>query len=985
MSILGGMTTDYSQDTGSLIISSVITKGLFAINDIDARFNPMDLTLGANGGINMIVGTNSGPDVPENCISLVDNFKGVSGIYNFEVHGSNAIALQPSDLNSTVYIGDAVIYSDTQNVYISTYDKGLTLSVENLDIDGPLICKESLKVDGEIYTGEINLTNFTESNITGYAFKINSTNNNLELVKYFHDHNNSNLSSAQLVAAFGKGSVFNDPTQSYNIFENSSSNSSGQSSGSQNNGNINNGGESVWSTSGNDIYFGGNGGTQQKVGINTTTPMYHLDVVGKIQGTEFIVNTSVGYDPIIISERGITGLNSIEVDSVPNNGIYFRNIISEGVGKYWTGHASNLHELDLIPLTTFVKDMDIGDFYTGTNKTWFDTETANILLSSFSNDVFNEFDQQFETCDVSIELTANNTITSNLTVLNNAIFNQTSIGDLTVTNDVIVNGKLSVSEIDTSILNTTDINTTNIITDDITIKTANIEDVTITNTLDAATITALVNKLVADQVESRLATISGTLSVANLVVDTCKNSLVPEGNEILDLGTNTNRWRDLYLSGNTLNVDNFQFQVNTIQEEVEEKKELTIHGGDVNLGRIKFNANTGIVFDDGTHIASMTEIASSVTEGDEFGDFSSLEFKVYDKGGRRFIQEISGSFIYSRSHNIIEDGNRWRAIDFNGYDILPIRSDGIGVDRSSIVMDSVKYGGNPKEIQVPFLRKNTIIGDNIFVTSDQNINPNHMYPLRNLDPFSKYFRYKCKADFNYYHNILESDSGNEVTDVAIYFEPGNEVSNQYVQLNDFDNFIQRLSGNKYFEIEILTYNKPPLYETKFITNNMQHKYLIPNSPQERIDKVYESVQDEILGVRTYQLVDVDVNYGLYPKISIQRWDNSMNITEFTNVIYDPSMNWGGTDNNPDIEIVFQRFKDNGWITTLFKLTYNYIMNGVVEGEILSIPQSVLNDIDTLDSNSIIFISSGNLILNDGTSIDSNTKFCLKKSVFTKYI
>ena len=299
-------------------------------------------------------------------------------------------------------------------------------------------------------------------------------------------------------------------------------------------------------------------------------------------------------------------------------------------------------------------------------------------------------------------------------------------------------------------------------------------------------------------------------------------------------------------------------------------------------------------------------------------------------------------------------------------------------------MDSVKYGGNPKEIQVPFLRKSALIGQNIYLTGDQNIDPNNMYPLRILDPFSKYFRYKCKADFNYFHNILESELGREITDVAIYFEPGDNSNSQYVQLNDLTNFIEKSASNKYYEVEIMTYNKPPLYETRFITDNMQHKYLVPKAPSQRINQIYESVQDDILGIRTYQLTEVNQDYGLYPKISIQKWDNSMNTTEFTNVMYDSSMNWGGVD-SPDIDVVFNRFKDNGWIDTLFKLTYNFIMHGVVEGEISAIPEDVLRDIDNLDSSSIIFISSGTLVLADGATIENNTTFCMKKSVFTKYI
>ena len=75
----------------------------------------------------MVVGNNFSPDMPDKCLTIIDNFKNVPGTYNIQAIGSNAIALSPADHNSTVYIGDAIIYSDTDNVYLSTFDKGLSL------------------------------------------------------------------------------------------------------------------------------------------------------------------------------------------------------------------------------------------------------------------------------------------------------------------------------------------------------------------------------------------------------------------------------------------------------------------------------------------------------------------------------------------------------------------------------------------------------------------------------------------------------------------------------------------------------------------------------------------------------------------------------------------------------------------------------------------------------------------------------------------
>ena len=1265
MSILGGMTTDYGEDSGSLIMASMITKGIFAINDIDARFNPMDLTLGANGGINMIVGNNSGPNVPDNCISLVDNFKGTTGIYNFEVHGSNAIAFQPSDINSTVYIGDAVIYSDTHNVYLSTFDKALALAVDNLTIDGSLICKDNLKVDGEIYTGEINITksSATSSNILGYAFKVNQLNSNLELVKYYHDHTNSNLNRAQLVATFGKGNIISDMTQSYNIFEYSSNTSSSNTTGTGTNSGTTSGGESVWSTSGNDIFFGGYGGTQQRVGINTSNPLYPLDVVGVVQAIEFkvgptlrsmnnistsravgvpivdfdfntiespdlatdqdgftygtsysdpygntfttngklhdikgngafttvvdllelymtpndwsiftgmgnnfrmyykinvqytdkdlntdpfmqdrfisefvypsggssnergfrtylktnelffegyvrvedgnsteqlfslvfdvstisqffgtvhewelqfstfeigtnILNTSAwgiakilidgvervqtfitnttnfttqtqqdgaylytnntenpnGYykiligpgttelyefemgklnvDPnenqntykngedITISERGITGLNTIEVGSDSYSGIYFRDIIVPGEGKYWNGHASNLHGLGQLPLSVFGKDMDVSDFYTGNGTTWFDKTASDILLSSFSNDILNSGDPIFDSCTVLGPFVGNSVSIDTLTVINNTTLKATETESLTVNTDAIVSGSLSVG---TSI-NTTDINvdnltaTSTLISDTVSCTTASVNNLSVNGVLDASNITAYVNSLVSQQVQTQMATISGSLSVANFTATSIESSLIPTSDVIQDLGAPDKRWRDLYLSGNTLYVDDYIFAV---EQSDSGQKELRIKGGNVNFGKIKFNEDT-IEFDDGTSLASMTQIGSTLAgaDGERFGDFTSIRFEVYNYKSKRFVQSISGSFNYPIKHNPMERGNKWRYVDFGNRKVLPIRSDGKGVDKSSNKMSSLKTGGNPKTFSISLLKQNRSVGQNIYVTADDNENINEMYHLRILDPFSVHWQNKCKADFNWYNNQYLHTLGEYVTDKEIYLAKGDEYEDRYVQINELDNFINRDQSNKLYDVEMIYFFKPPLYETKYITDTMLHKYLIPKSPNESLNTVYECITDDVLEINTYQLVEVHTDFGLYPRISLQRWDNSMNTTEFIDVIYETSMGWGagGVDaDSPELSVVFDRFNEIGWIEVLFKMTYNYIMHGVIEGDISDISDDVLNDIQDLTYNDITFVKSGGIYLTDGTILEGTTTICFRKSVFEKYL
>lgn len=997
------MTTDYGQDTGSLIMASLITRGIFAINDVDARYNPMDLTLGANGGINMVVGNNFSPDMPDKCLTIIDNFKNVPGTYNIQAIGSNAIALSPADHNSTVYIGDAIIYSDTDNVYLSTFDKGLSLDVDALTIGGSLLVKNDLKVEGELFTGEVNITHqMVNSNVLGYAFRVNAANSNLELIKYLHNHENTSNSVSQLVAAFGKGPLYNDPNYSYNTFEYAGDSSSGSGSGGSNSPQVST--DTYWSANGNDIFFGEDGGTQQRVGINTNAPQHPLDVVGTIQADKFIIgpatrsfdfsqytgdgSTSRAFgdaNTITIENGGIDGLTTIAVDSVgPTAGIFFKNIIADGVGGYWNGHASNLHNIDKIHLSTFSNDMNVSDFYTGTSTVWFDNEASNILLSSFSNDVFTPFDPVFSNCTVTELLSASNANLVNMTCETTATFtgsldvqtievatDATVGGSLSVAGQTIMN-TLSVAAIDTSSVTANNLTTKN------TLETSNLN---VTGQLDASSITALVNQLVADQLETRLATITGTLSVAELVTSTVSSHFIPNGNEVFDLGTPENKWRDLYLSGNTLHVDDYAFQVE--QDTNTGSKSLKIRGGDVQVGNLRFNQDLGVLFGDGTSISSMNEIASSVTEGDIFGDFTSYTVRVASRGGNSFVEQLSGVFVYPSSHNIVESGNRWRVVEFPDHVIPPMLANGSGIDKSGVSMKSIKYGGNPKDIQLSFLKGNRVIGNNIFLTSDNNTNINHMFPLRILDPYSKNFRHKCKADFHYYKNVLEGNAGNHVYHHSVYFGKGDDETSQFVRLNSMDAFNARSAGNKLYDIELIYYFNAPLYDTRYIIDNMNSHYLIPQSPADRLNKAYELTENTDLGIETYQLVEVNPDYGLYPRISIQKWDNSVNLTEFSEVLYDTSMNWG--EDTPSLSVVFQRFKECGWLEELFKITYNYLIYGVVEGEIEEIPQNVLSEFNRLDETSLVFISGSSVVIDENTTIDNNTTVCFKKSVFEDYV
>ena len=68
----------------------------------------------------------------------------------------------------------------------------------------------------------------------------------------------------------------------------------------------------------------------------------------------------------------------------------------------------------------------------------------------------------------------------------------------------------------------------------------------------------------APNIKTTNANFTGTTTTANLkVTGLVKTDLIPEGDEVLDLGSPDNRWKDLYLSGNTLTIGSQQISSNT--------------------------------------------------------------------------------------------------------------------------------------------------------------------------------------------------------------------------------------------------------------------------------------------------------------------------------------------------------------------------------------------------------------------------------------
>ena len=90
-------------------------------------------------------------------------------------------------------------------------------------------------------------------------------------------------------------------------------------------------------------------------------------------------------------------------------------------------------------------------------------------------------------------------------------------------------------------------------------------------------------------------TVSKAVMTSNLDVSgKITSHLIPDDNMIYDLGTSNNKWRDLYLSGSTLYVDDFVLSVDTDTQTG--RKTLNIkdnqgNAGDINFGQSKNKGN----------------------------------------------------------------------------------------------------------------------------------------------------------------------------------------------------------------------------------------------------------------------------------------------------------------------------------------------------------------------------------------------------------
>ena len=166
-------------------------------------------------------------------------------------------------------------------------------------------------------------------------------------------------------------------------------------------------------------------------------------------------------------------------------------------------------------------------------------------------------------------------------------------------------------------------------------------------------------------IDSSVVTTTGSQTLTNKTIGATSVSgdIVPTSNEVYDLGTSSNRFRDLYLSGNTIHIGNasISFGDNTLTITDSGGGSITIDtSGSGSLLTAETNDLSSAVTWANVPDANITE--SSVTQHE--GALSITESQISDLG--TYLTDITSESIGSLSDVTITTPNSGQVLKYNG-------------------------------------------------------------------------------------------------------------------------------------------------------------------------------------------------------------------------------------------------------------------------------------------------------------------------------
>jgi cytoskeletal protein CcmA (bactofilin family) len=440
--------------------------------------------------------------------------------------------------------------------------------------------------------------------------------------------------------------------------------------------------------------------------------------------------------------------------------------------------------------------------------------------------------------------------------------------------------------------------------------------------------------------------LNGNLYVSsNLVVDelvVLNSNVIVYGHVQMDSFLSVNEYvKTTNIYASNIQTSNIAILGNyVVQGNLEVLGDLTIDGTSFPLIPGSDDVTKVLAVNDNNHYELMTLFRQNKT-----CEFKSL-FGVFETGTE--LEVVSGLFDFGVPKNWLSG---WTGRLFDGVD----STDGVGVlapDGSNVDMSTLELMEDLTTSNMDFKdfinvsmyktngdRLNKIAG----IVVNDYVSPNYYFFLGTVDPNHDFFKYKFKMDFEeFYSNLPNMNYG------------GNYGYRVVLDSVRVPNRSLHTQGTNMFVVEFInTYDGAANY------NDSSTRFNKSLDVSARKNTYY--ITDPSTGDIT--LKD-DGLIGLYPHITYRRWRNSSKPI-FYEKKYESDIGWG-TD-TPTLNDIYSRHHVNSNLKILYKLTYNFIRNGLTETD--SWDETTW---DTHYRNNVANVSGHNLLIH--SNVNSNGYF-----------